>query len=204
MGLAIGPEHLAFAPKLLAVGLQCLRLRLTGTAHLLALELTRLGLLDTSLARLLASRLDAGFSHLLASGLTLDARRTFGADVLDAFGANLLALNAGGTFGPGLLDAFGANLLALDSSGTFGAHLNAFGTLRPFRARHLLTLRPRLLARLSLLPFGTSGLPVLLRPRIGRGRDRQCGDTRGEEYPGHHNFSFSTALTAMGPHRSHA
>jgi hypothetical protein len=121
-------------------------------------------------------------------------------------GANLLTLDAGRTFGPDLLHTLSANLLALDASGTlgahldafgtlrpFGAHLDAFGTLRPFGARHLLTLGPRLLARLSLLSFGSSGLPVLLRPRIGRGRDRQCGDARGEEYPGHHNFSFSTA-----------
>jgi hypothetical protein len=110
-----------------------------------------------------------------------------------------------------------------------GAHLDAFGALRPFdrghtlhtlharcshlplhargghlafHARRLLAHSLRLLARLSLLTFGARGLPVLLRPRVGRGRDRQCGDARGEKYPGHHNFSFSTASTAMGPHRS--
>jgi hypothetical protein len=56
-----------------------------------------------------------------------------------------------------------------------------------------LSLGTRLLARLSLLAFGTRGLSVFLGPRIGRGRDRQSGDARGEKYPGHHKFSFSTA-----------
>jgi hypothetical protein len=192
--LAVGLQHLRLSlpigAELLALGLHGLRLGLPVSAHLLALELAGL------------RRLDAGFAHLLASRLTLDTRRTFGADLLDAFGANLLTLDAGRTFGPDLLDTLGANLLALDSSGTFGAHLDALGALRPFGAHRLLTLRPRLLARLRLLPFGSSGLPVLLRPRTSRGGDRQRGDARGEEYPGHHNFSFSTASTASGPHRS--
>jgi hypothetical protein len=115
-----------------------------------------------------------------------------------------------------------ANLLPLDASGlyalrtsllTFGPHLHALSALRAFdcsRAlnafdtRGLLALCPRLLTRLRLLAFGPSGLLVLLRPRTGRGADRQSGDTRGEKYPGHHNFSFSTASTATGPRRSHA
>jgi hypothetical protein len=107
----------------------------------------------------------------------------------------------------------------------FSPHLDAFralgpldcghalGALRPLDSSHALCalhsrrrnllLRAHLLAlRLRLLAFGTRGLSIFLRPRSGRGRDRQCGDARGEKYPGHHNFSFSTALTATGPHRS--
>jgi hypothetical protein len=71
----------------------------------------------------------------------------------------------------------------------FRAHLDALGTLRSL-SPDLLALGPRLLTRLRLLALGARGLSVLLRPRSGRGADRQCGDARGEKYPGHHNFSF--------------
>lgn len=179
--------------NLLTLRLHCLgaglRLRLTVGTDLLTFKLTGL------------RRLDASFANLLTSRLALDTRRTFGASLL----ANLLTLNPRRSFDTSLLadrltfdasrlDALSANLLALDSSGALDSNLlDALGALRPFGTNRLLTLRPRLLARLSLLALGTRGLSIFLRPRIGRGRDRQCGDARGEKYPGHHNFSFSTA-----------
>jgi hypothetical protein len=107
--------------------------------------------------------------------LTLDTRR------LDALGAQLL------TLGPGRTIGHGKALLALDPRRCHLLKLLALEALR------LLTLRPGLgllTLGLRLLAFGSRGLPVLLRSRIGRGRDRQSGDAGGEKYPGHHNYSF--------------
>jgi hypothetical protein len=191
--------------------------RLTVSAHLLTLELTGLGRLHPRPPNLLASRLALDLTRL-------GRRDTIGASLLaldlaslgrrDAVGANLLTLNSRWSLsGDTGLDSFLAcrtsDLLAL------GAHLHALRTLRPFeryplsplhaRRSHLPFGAWRLLALLSLLAlglrllaFGSCGLPVLLWPRIGRGRDRQCGDARGEKYPGHHNFSFLTAKRPEG------
>jgi hypothetical protein len=40
------------------------------------------------------------------------------------------------------------------------------------------------------------------RPCCGRGRNRQSGDTRCKEKPGHRNFSFRTVKTDRPAHRS--
>ena len=203
--LTIGLHRLCLTAgaKILTVGLHRLR-RLTVSAHLLTLDLTGLRRLDPRLPNLLASRLaslswrDAVGASLLALDLASLCRR-------DAVGARLLTLDSSrplsGDTGLHLLLACRSDLLAL------GAHLHALGTLRPFDRYPLSTLHARrchlpfdawrLLALLSLLAlglrllaFGSRGLPVFLGPRSGRGRDRQCGDARGEKYPGHHNFSF--------------
>jgi hypothetical protein len=185
--LTIGLHRLRLTAgaKVLTVGLH---LRLAVGAHLLTRHLTGLRRLDP---RLLASRLASlrRRDTVGASLLTVDSSRTLSGD-------------------PGLrpfLARRTSDLLAL------GAHLHPRGTLRPVdryalcplhtrRSHHLPLGAWRLLAllgllalRLRLLAFGSRGLPVLLGPRIGRGRDRQSGDTRGEKYPGHHKFSFSTA-----------
>jgi hypothetical protein len=205
---------LTIGPQLLTVGVH--HLSLPASAKLLALSLPGLGRLDPSRLHLLTRRM----AFDLAIRLLLD---TIGASLLLTLGSSR-ALSGDPRLGP--FDTLRARLLA------FGAHLDTLGTLRPFkrdplgalhaRCGHLplgalhtrrghLPLGARRLLALSLLAlglrllaFGACGLPVLLGPRIGRGRDRQSGDTRGEKYPGHHNFSFSTALTATGPHRSHS
>jgi hypothetical protein len=161
--------------------------------HLLTLDLTRL--------------------HLLAAMLTLDLP---GLGLLDAIAAHLLALDARRTLGTHLhalrpLRPFCAHLHALSPLGPIerGHSLSPLHTgrghsLSPLHSRrsHLLTLstggcphlnslsasRLTVNALLSLRLSGATPIPV--GPRIGRGRDRQCGDARGEKYPGHHNFSF--------------
>jgi hypothetical protein len=125
----------------------------------------------SGLLPLYARRLDALNLRLL----TLDTRR------LDALGAQLLTLGSGRAIG------YCKALLALHS---WRCHLLKLLALEALR---LLTLRPGLgllTLGLRLLAFGSRGLPVLLRSRIGRGRDRQSGDAGGEKYPGHHNYSF--------------
>jgi hypothetical protein len=203
--LTVGVHHLSLpaSAKLLALSLH--RLRLAASAKLLALGLPGLGRLDPSRLHLLTRRMALD----LAIRLLLD---TIGASLLLTFDS-CRALSGDPRLSP--FDTLRTRLLAL------GAHLDALGTLWTFGRRealstlharrgHLPLSAWRLLALsllalgLRLLAFGACGLPVLLGPRIGRGRDRQSGDTRGEKYPGHHNFSFLTALTAMGPRRSHA
>jgi hypothetical protein len=189
--LTIGLHRLRMTAgaKVLTIGLH--RLRLTAGAHLLTRHLTGLRRLDPRLPNLLASRLASlrRCDTVGASLLTVDSSRTLSGD-------------------PGLhpfLARRTSDLLAL------GVHLHPRGTLRPVdryalcplharRSHHLplgawrlLALLDLLALRLRLLAFGTRGLSILLRPRSGRGRDRQRGDARGEKYPGHHNFSFSTA-----------
>jgi hypothetical protein len=138
------------------------------------------------------SRADPGFTNLLASRLTVEPCR--------AFLTNLLTLKACRTFGPHL-NALRA-LRPIETGHplrTLGAHLHALSTLRPIEAGHPLRPFGAHLDTLSALrPFGPNLLlslgllttPVPVGPRGGRGGDRQCGDARGEEYPGHHNFSF--------------
>jgi hypothetical protein len=159
--------------------LRHLRLDLAVGAHLLALDLPVL------------RRPDAGFANL-ANGL---ARLR----LLDAVGANLLTLDTSRTLrgDAGLplhprwtgLTALRPHLDLLRPRRTrlltLGAHLDTLHALRPFGPRllaglSLLALSPRLLARLRLLTFGARGLPVLVRPRTGRGADRQSGDAGGE------------------------
>jgi hypothetical protein len=76
------------------------------------------------------------------------------------------------------------------------------GALRAFNSRCLKRLRSggtlsAASAAAALRPYlhGLRGpaAPVPMGSGSSRGRDRQCGDARGEKYPGHHTFSFSTA-----------
>ena len=155
------------------------------SVHLLAFDLTGL------------RRLDPRLPNLLASGRAIDPRRTFGANLLTLDPSRTLSMSLR-TLNP--RRPFGTNLLAFGPGRPFRANVLAFCPLRPLgdplnalcaRGLPLGTRRLLALSLLTrLLSFGSCGLPVLLRPRIGRGGDRQCGYARGEEYPGHHNFSF--------------
>jgi hypothetical protein len=163
---------------------------------LAGLSLNRLRLLDAIRPSLDCLRLlNTVGPQLLTVGnrgpsglLALDTRR------LHALNLRLLTLDTH------RLDALGAQLLTLGSGRAIGDRKALLLTLHPGRchllnllalkALRLLTGLGQLALGLRLLTLGSRGLPVLLRPRIGRGRDRQSGDARGEKYPGHHNYSF--------------
>jgi hypothetical protein len=208
--------RLTISAKLLAIGLPSLHRLHLSRPHLLA----SLHWLDAIRPRLLARlhRLDAIRPRLLTFDLTslhrLDAirarlltfhpGRTLGQACLSPLDRRLTHLLAFSTH----LDSLCHRLPlrrreALCALHTRCGHL--LDTLRPFDGSDALrAFNPRRLKRLhsgrtlsaasaaATLRPGLHGLAALVPvgPRTGRGRDRQCGDTRGEKYPGHHNFSF--------------
>jgi len=177
--------------KLLTIDVSVLRL----LAKLLTIDVPVLRLLAFELTRL----------NLLATVLTFDLA---GLRLLHPVAAHLVAVHSRRPFGGHALDPFRTSLMSLR------AHLNAFGALRPIERSHPLrpfharrghsldSLRARRGAHLHPVSAGrlavdallnlrlSAAAPVPVGPRGGRGGDRQCGDTRGEKYPGHHNFSF--------------
>jgi hypothetical protein len=209
---------------LLAVGLDHLPLHLAIGAKLLPVNPTSLRLLDALAAKLLTVNASLRLLNALrANLLTIDASLR----LLNALRANLLTFDSGGTFGAHLDAfgtsrtslAFGAHLNALGTSGP----VHRCKALAPLHARrghllhalhsrrcHLLHARRALGAHLHPISTRCRAIDALralrcctafaaaMRPRLRRGCNRQCGDSRGEKYPGHHTFSFSTAKRPIG------
>jgi hypothetical protein len=157
--------------------------------HLLTLGHARRG------AHLIAvgDALDAVLANLLATvgTLSLESLLTLSTLGLNALGAlralpllplltvRTLNLRTFLTFDPSRTLGLALNALSLTID---ALHLRAFDPLGSL----LLTVSPRLSAIAAALRL-RFGLTVVLIVTLatGRGRDRQGGDTRGEEYPGH-------------------
>ena len=168
--------------SLLAVHTLVLRL-LTIRADLLACRNSRVGLLAIGMALrdpLRTSLLPLGAhlrplrTGLLTLGAHLHALRTL--RPLNG-GKALLALHTRRGKGLPLLARSGKSTAAATAA------LNGLSPLAPATSAASCDLR--------VLAVVTA--PVAARPGGRRDRDRQCGDSRGEKYPGHDTISFRTA-----------